>query len=148
MRRLMIFLAVALSVAACTPRQVAEVMGHPGRVTTKDVEVATAVNRAQTDSGRSFLELAAALHNDPFLVCTRAHESDTAGGYLAYNPSGPYFGAYQYLQSTWNTAVVNYGNNFPQFRGVDPRSVPGFFQDDVTFNFHNAVGNGPWAGRC
>src|SRR4029453_19134129 len=36
----------------------------------------------------------------PFLVCTRAHESDTAGGYRAVSGSGTYRGAYQFSQST------------------------------------------------
>ena len=45
------------------------------------------------------------LSQDPFLRCTRAHESDTAGGYRAVSPGGVYHGAYQFLQSTWNNVA-------------------------------------------
>lgn len=40
-------------------------------------------------------------HGDGFLACVRAHESDTAGGYSAQNPSSSASGAYQILDSTW-----------------------------------------------
>ena len=45
------------------------------------------------------------LSQDPFLKCTRAHESDTAGGYRAVSPGGVYRGAYQFLRSTWNNVA-------------------------------------------
>lgn len=102
--------------------------------------------RAHETATEAFLRFAQALHDEPFLVCTRAHESDTAGGYSAYNPSGPYYGAYQFLQGTWNYAAAHFGA--PQFSGWDPIYVPGFWQDVVAWNYYLAVGNGPWAGRC
>src|SRR5206468_12598816 len=37
-------------------------------------------------------------HDEPFLVCVRNHES--SGNYQAYNPDGPYYGAYQDRKST------------------------------------------------
>lgn len=36
-----------------------------------------------------------------FLACVRAHESDTAGGYSAQNPTSSASGAYQIINSTW-----------------------------------------------
>lgn len=42
---------------------------------------------------------------EAFLACTRAHESDTAGGYQAVSPSGAHRGAYQFVQSTWDTVA-------------------------------------------
>src|SRR5256885_7481681 len=39
-------------------------------------------------------------HNDPFLVCTRARES--GGNYGVVSSGGTYYGAYQFLPSTWN----------------------------------------------
>jgi hypothetical protein len=63
-------------------------------------------------------------HMNPFLVCTRAHESshvppayDT--GYAAVNPSGTYRGAYQFSQSTWNNTALRAGR--VDLVGVDPR---------------------------
>src|SRR5262249_35653198 len=41
---------------------------------------------------------------DCFLACTRAHESDSSGGYGAVSPGGTYRGAYQFDQSTWDAA--------------------------------------------
>lgn len=39
----------------------------------------------------------------PFFRCVRAHESDTAGSYLARNPSSSASGAYQFLDGTWRS---------------------------------------------
>lgn len=149
MRKLIAILAVLFSVASCTPKQVAEVRGHL-TVTAEDVQIAKFVNEAEArlppQEVMSFLQSAFILHNKPFLVCTRGHESDTAGGYQAYNPGGPWYGAYQYLQQTWNWAAAHYGA--PQYVGVDPRQVPPYYQDLVTFGYYQAGGNGPWGGRC
>lgn len=98
-----------------------------------------------TSSTDEFLRWAADLHNKFFLVCTRAHESDTAGGYITNTGNG-YYGAYQYLIGTWNWAAAHYGA--PQYVGVLPSNVPGFWQDLVTWNYYLAGGNGPWGGRC
>src|SRR5207245_6761889 len=57
-------------------------------------------------------------HNDPFLVCTRGIESK--GNYQAYNASGPYYGAYQFTQSTWDSTANHAGRG--DLVGVDPRS--------------------------
>lgn len=149
MRKLIAVLAVLFSVAACTPKQVAELRNH-STVTTEDIQISKTVNVLEANGPPgivlSFLQSAFVLHNQPFLRCTRAHESDTAGGYQAYNRGGPYFGAYQYLQRTWDFAAAHYGS--PQYVGVDPRQVPGYFQDLVTFGYYQAGGNGPWGGRC
>lgn len=40
-------------------------------------------------------------HGSDFLACVRAHESDTAGGYSAQNPTSSASGAYQIIDSTW-----------------------------------------------
>lgn len=40
-------------------------------------------------------------HSDDFLACVRAHESDTAGGYGAQNPTSSASGAYQIVDGTW-----------------------------------------------
>lgn len=43
----------------------------------------------------------ASVSDSEFLACVRAHESDTAGGYSAQNPTSSASGAYQIIDSTW-----------------------------------------------
>jgi hypothetical protein len=81
-------------------------------------------------------------HDDPFLVCTRAHE----GSYTSYNPAGPYMGAYQFLQSTWNGAANHAGRS--DLVGVPPNTASEYDQDDVAWALYQWRGAGPWGGRC
>jgi hypothetical protein len=88
----------------------------------------------------------AAPSQDPFLKCTRAHESDSAGGYQAVSPGGVYRGAYQFLRSTWNNVARAAGR--PDLVGVDPAAASSADQDELAlFLFHQA-GAAPWGGRC
>jgi septal ring factor EnvC (AmiA/AmiB activator) len=81
-------------------------------------------------------------HDDPFLVCTRAHE----GTYTSYNPAGPYMGAYQFLQSTWNSTANGAGR--PELIGVPPHTASEYDQDDVAWALYQRSGKGAWGGRC
>lgn len=83
-------------------------------------------------------------HNHPFLVCTRDIES--GGNYQAYNGAGPYLGAYQFLQSTWNSTANHAGRG--ELVGVDPRNASQYDQDDMAWTLYNWQGKGPWGGRC
>jgi hypothetical protein len=83
-------------------------------------------------------------HNDPFLVCTRRIES--GGNYQAYNASGPYYGAYQFNQSTWNSTANHAGRG--ELVGVDPRNASEYDQDDMAWTLYEWRGKGPWGGRC
>jgi hypothetical protein len=83
-------------------------------------------------------------HNDPFLVCTRGIESK--GNYQAYNPSGPYYGAYQFTQSTWDSTANHAGRG--ELVGVDPRNASEYDQDDMAWTLYQWKGKGPWNGRC
>lgn len=83
-------------------------------------------------------------HDDPFLVCTRARES--GGNYGAYNGGGPYMGAYQFLQSTWNSGANHMGR--PELIGVPPHTASQYDQDDVTWAIYQWRGTGPWGGHC
>ena len=142
-RALLATTLTAALLTACTPAQIREVERVAAQQQ-KPLPVSV-IAHPTSDPGTDFLRYAAALHNEAFLVCTRAHESDTAGGYRAFNPQGPYFGAYQYLQHTWNNAAARWA---PQYVGWDVRNVPGFWQDTVTWQFYLVAGNGPWAHRC
>jgi hypothetical protein len=83
---------------------------------------------------------------DPFLRCTRAHESDSAGGYRAVSPGGVYRGAYQFLPSTWNNVARAAGR--PDLVGVDPAVASPADQDQLALFLFQHAGPGPWGGRC
>jgi hypothetical protein len=83
-------------------------------------------------------------HDDPFLACTRARES--GGRYGAYNPAGPYYGAYQFLQATWNGAANHAGRT--DLIGVPPSAASQYDQDDVAWALYQWQGKGPWGGAC
>jgi Transglycosylase-like domain len=83
-------------------------------------------------------------HNSHFLVCTRGIES--GGNYRAYNGSGPYLGAYQFLQSTWNSTANHAGRG--ELVGVDPRDASEYDQDDMAWTLYEWKGKAPWNGRC
>ena len=83
-------------------------------------------------------------HNDPFLVCTRGIES--GGNYQAYNPAGPYMGAYQFLQSTWDSTANHAGRT--GLIGVRPDHATQFDQDDMAWTLYQWQGSRPWGGRC
>jgi hypothetical protein len=83
-------------------------------------------------------------HDDPFLVCTRQRES--GGNYQAYNPAGPYLGAYQFLQATWNGAANHAGRG--DLVGVDPRNASQYDQDDMAWSLYQWRGKGPWNENC
>ena len=81
-----------------------------------------------------------------FLACTRAHESDTAGGYGAVSSGGSYRGAYQFQQNTWDAAVAGAGHG--EYAGVPADQVPPEVQDAAAAHLYSVSGNNPWGGRC
>ncbi|MBM3660571.1 MAG: hypothetical protein FJW95_13875 [Actinobacteria bacterium] len=81
-----------------------------------------------------------------FLECTRAHESDTSGGYGAVSSSGTYRGAYQFQQSTWDAAVAGAGHG--EFAGLPADQVPSEIQDAAAAHLYSVSGTRPWGGRC
>jgi hypothetical protein len=83
-------------------------------------------------------------HDDPFLACIRGIE--TGGNYAAVNPAGPYLGAYQFLQSTWNSGANHAGR--VDLIGVPPNTASPYDQDDVAWAVYQWQGKGPWRDRC
>jgi hypothetical protein len=81
-----------------------------------------------------------------FLACTRAHESDTAGGYAAVSPDGVYGGAYQFDQTTWNSVAESIGRG--DLVGMNPASATASDQDTLATALYEMRGNQPWGGRC
>lgn len=81
-----------------------------------------------------------------FLECTRAHESDTSGGYGAVSSSGTYRGAYQFSQRTWDAAAA--GAGYEEYAGVPADQVPAEVQDAAAAHLYSVSGTQPWGGRC
>jgi hypothetical protein len=81
-------------------------------------------------------------HNDPFLTCVRGRES--GGNYGAVNPAGPYLGAYQFLQATWDSTANHAGRT--SLIGVPPNQASPYDQDDMAWALYQWQGGGPWAG--
>ena len=83
-------------------------------------------------------------HDDPFLTCVRARES--GGNYGAVNPSGPYLGAYQFLQSTWNVTASHARRG--DLVGLPPNLASAYDQDEMAWTLYQWQGTGPWGGGC
>jgi peptidoglycan hydrolase CwlO-like protein len=83
-------------------------------------------------------------HDDPFLSCVRQRESN--GNYGVVNPAGPWYGAYQFLASTWNVAARHAGRI--DLVGVIPSAAAPSDQDDIAWSLYQWQGAGPWGGGC
>jgi hypothetical protein len=86
------------------------------------------------------------LTDDPFLRCTRAHESDSSGGYRAVSAGGVYRGAYQFTRSTWDNVARHAGRS--DLVGVDPAVAAPWDQDFLALSLYHLQGAAPWGGRC
>lgn len=111
-----------------------------GRISQAEIDrqssvIATAVSQAVQNRRRQ-------IQAHPFLVCVRAHESDSAGGYSAQNPYSSASGAYQFIDSTWRTVSARAGH--PGYaRAVH---APWYVQDAVAYHTINNGGRGHWSG--
>jgi len=83
-------------------------------------------------------------HDDPFLTCVRQRES--SGNYSAVNAAGPYLGAYQFLEATWNLAASHAGH--ADFVGVPANQATPYDQDEIAWTLYQWQGKGPWGGSC
>jgi hypothetical protein len=82
---------------------------------------------------------------NPFLQCVVQAES--GGNYGAVSPDGQYMGAFQFSQSTWNTAAQAAGR--PDLVGVPPNRASKADQDTVAVALYALDGQQPWLGdRC
>jgi septal ring factor EnvC (AmiA/AmiB activator) len=83
-------------------------------------------------------------HSDAFLACTRGRES--GGNYGAVSPGGTYYGAYQFLPSTWDSTAVHAGRQ--DLVGVLPTHASQYDQDEMAWTLYQWQGKAPWGGRC
>jgi hypothetical protein len=84
------------------------------------------------------------MHNDPFLACTRARESN--GDYAVVSSSGLYYGAYQFLRDTWDVTALHAGRR--DLVGVLPNRASVYDQDQLAWSLYQWQGPSPWGGRC
>ena len=82
-------------------------------------------------------------HDEPFLVCTRARESN--GDYSVVSRDG-YYGAYQFSPTTWNVTATHLGRF--DLVGVLPSTASQYDQDEMAWSLYQWQGNSPWGGRC
>lgn len=83
-------------------------------------------------------------HDEPFLVCTRARESN--GNYSVVSAGGSYYGAYQFSPTTWNVTASHVGRL--DLVGVLPSQASPYDQDAMGWALYQWQGNAPWGGRC
>jgi hypothetical protein len=79
-----------------------------------------------------------------FLACVRHRES--RGNYTVVNPRGPWYGAYQFLASTWNVTARHAGRI--DLVGVIPSQASPADQDAMAAHLYQWQGSGPWGGGC
>jgi hypothetical protein len=84
------------------------------------------------------------MHNQPYLACTRNRES--RGNYSVVSASGLYYGAYQFLRTTWDVTAIHAGRS--ELVGVQPNTASEYDQDDLAWALYQWQGSGPWGGRC
>ena len=76
--------------------------------------------------------------------CTRAHE-----GWYEANTGNGYYGAYQFLISTWKSTLSRMGPEFAEWINVLPSDAPPWVQDAAFwFLWADGAGAGHWGGRC
>ena len=68
-------------------------------------------------------------------------QCESGGNYRAYNPAGPYLGAFQFNQPTWNGVAARH---YPHLVGVDPRDATPANQHRMAYALHGERGWQPW----
>jgi len=82
---------------------------------------------------------------NPFLQCVV--EVESGGNYQAVSPDGQFMGAFQFSQSTWNSAAPAAG--LADLVGVAPNDASKAEQDAVAVALYALDGDRPWLGdRC
>ncbi len=74
-------------------------------------------------------------------------QAESGGDYGIVSPNGLYMGAFQFSQSTWNTAASAAGLGL--LVGVPPNEATRAEQDTVAVALYALDGQQPWLGdRC
>jgi len=164
MRTILIAAAVVIAATACQPGNVQPVdvtewfrteADTPTDITDEAaVNIAGMLNRMYWERVWEYVDgfnqpPDVSLH--PRLVCLRYRESDRGpyphkNGYTIVSSNGLYFGAYQYLPSTWNSQARSQG--YGAWAGTRPDQAPAHIQDAVTLSTLNNGGASHWGYSC
>jgi peptidoglycan hydrolase CwlO-like protein len=137
--------AAALSAQSADPNATTAAGAVPAADVPSPTTTTVAAPPAPTPpSGYSGTSGVSSHHDDPFLSCVRQRES--GGNYGAVNPAGPYLGAYQFLQATWNVTAAHAGRS--DLVGVPANVASAFDQDEMAWTLYQWQGPGPWGGGC
>lgn len=79
-----------------------------------------------------------------FLACVRQRES--GGNYAIVSANGLYYGAYQFMRSTWDNTAANAGRG--DLVGVPPNQASPADQDAMALSLYRWQGKAPWGGYC
>lgn len=79
-----------------------------------------------------------------FLACVRRRES--GGNYQVVSSNGMYFGAYQFLQGSWDSVARHSGRL--DLVGVPPNLASPADQDAMALALYHWQGSAPWGGAC
>lgn len=79
-----------------------------------------------------------------FLACVRRRES--GGNYSIVSSNGLYYGAYQFLRSSWDSTAMRAGR--PDLVGVPPNLASPADQDAMALFLYRQAGKAPWGGAC
>ncbi len=69
-------------------------------------------------------------------------DCEASGRYDAVNPAGPYYGAYQFNQGTWDSVAASAGRN--DLVGVVPSQAAPADQDAMAYALYASRGAQPW----
>lgn len=69
-------------------------------------------------------------------------QCESGGNYAAVSPSGRYYGAYQFLPSTWDSTAASVGRH--DLVGVRPDHAAPADQDAMALALYNSRGASPW----
>ncbi len=130
--------AAAAAFAARAREEAAATRARAATPAAKVAAPAPAASRAAPATGGTHPR-----HDDPFLVCTRARESNGQYGVVS---SAGYHGAYQFSPTTWNMVASHAGRM--DLIGVLPSQASAYDQDELAWSLYQWQGNRPWNGRC
>lgn len=128
--------AVAPTATPIPPTPTPEPYIPPTTAISENTNSSTTSSVQNQSSSSSSTSVSVGEHLTSIRACESGHD------YKAINQAGPFYGAYQFLQSTWNTAVA--GAGYPEWVGRLPSEAPPHVQDAAAVWLYNNSGSGQW----
>lgn len=141
--RLALAALVLVGAAACTPEELKAAWRINGydysRYSEADIQL---LAFAITLNMREHAEMTKYNHVLSDAQLYRLRMCESTNNYGAFNRAGPFYGAYQFTQSTWN--MVSSRHFGGRYHGVAPNTVPPGWQDAFTRALWSEQGRRPW----